>query len=208
MSWKKICGPTSANGLGLNSLKDISTAYSYKLWWRFRTSSSLWGTFIRSKYKLKAALINNLQTPLSCSHTWRRVLQIKHQADHHISVLVWNGESNYWHDQWLPCGMRDALASEDCRRILLQHSPWPVHLQQDQEDIYVWKLTSSGSFNLSSALQSAVLECIYQLSCAYKLPIDVAGFPSTFKQPAVKCCDPETGAEYRSIIGTDGLFFV
>ncbi|KAI5664289.1 hypothetical protein M9H77_23612 [Catharanthus roseus] len=117
----------------------------------FRTSSSLWGTFILSKYKLKAALINNLQAPLSCSHTWRRVLHIKDQADHHIGVLVRNGESSYWQDQWLPCGrlaslypfhptndlsVRDALASEDCRGILLQHSPWPVHLQQDQQDIY------------------------------------------------------------------------
>lgn len=37
------------------------------------------------------------------------------------------------------------------------------------------------------AMKSAVLESIYQLSCAHKLPIDVAGFPSTFKQPAVKC---------------------
>lgn len=180
MSWKKICRPTSANGLGLNSLKDISTAYSYKLWWQFRTSSSLWGTFIRSKYKLKAALINNLQAPLSCSHTWRRVLQIKDQADHHIGVLVRNGESSYWHDQWLPCGrlaalyplhptndlsVRDALASEDCRRILLQHSPWPVHLQQDQQDIYVWKLTSSGSFNLSSALQVINKGFSSSLSC-------------------------------------------
>ncbi|KAI5649915.1 hypothetical protein M9H77_35920 [Catharanthus roseus] len=119
----------------------------------FRTSSSLWGTFIHSKYKLKAALINNLQAPLSFSHTWRRVLQIKDKEDHHIGVLVRNGLSSYWHDHWLPCGRLGCFGSEDCRQILLQHSPWPVHLQQDQQDIYIWKLTSSGSFNLSSTLE-------------------------------------------------------
>ncbi|KAI5671171.1 hypothetical protein M9H77_11535 [Catharanthus roseus] len=37
------------------------------------------------------------------------------------------------------------------------------------------------------AMKSAVLEAIYQLSCAHKLPIDVVGFPSTFKQSVVKC---------------------
>ncbi|KAI5649916.1 hypothetical protein M9H77_35921 [Catharanthus roseus] len=39
---------------------------------------------------------------------------------------------------------------------------------------------------LVHAMKSTVLESIYQLSCAHKLLIDVAGFPSTFKQPVVK----------------------
>ncbi|KAI5653904.1 hypothetical protein M9H77_31091 [Catharanthus roseus] len=194
---QKLCPPPSANGLGLNSLKDISTTYSYKLAGSFllaRLSGGLLSAQNTSSKLFSSILLTNFRSFILFSffslgiptHTWRRVLQIKDEVDHHISVLVRNGESSYWHDQWLPCG-RDALVSEDRRRILLQHSPWPVHLQQDQQDIYVWKLTSSGSFNLSSVLQSSVLESTYQLFCAQKLPINVAGFPSTFKQPAVKC---------------------
>ncbi|XP_059302254.1 uncharacterized protein LOC132054225 [Lycium ferocissimum] len=55
VSWKKICMPKAEGGLGFRSLFDISKALFAKLWWRIRTSNSLWSTFLWNKYckKLK-----------------------------------------------------------------------------------------------------------------------------------------------------------
>lgn len=41
-SWDKLVVPYDENGLGLQSFKGISTAYSCKLWWKIRVKKGIW----------------------------------------------------------------------------------------------------------------------------------------------------------------------
>ncbi|XP_071902709.1 uncharacterized protein [Coffea arabica] len=49
-SWERLCFPTEKGGLGVRSLNDMVTAFSYKLWWRLRQQGSIWSDFMYSKY--------------------------------------------------------------------------------------------------------------------------------------------------------------
>ncbi|KAL0293865.1 UNVERIFIED_CONTAM: hypothetical protein Sangu_3229700 [Sesamum angustifolium] len=48
--WHNVCFPTDEGGLGIRNLRDVVSAFSYKLWWRLRLNNSLWSTFTISKY--------------------------------------------------------------------------------------------------------------------------------------------------------------
>ncbi|MDV3170466.1 MAG: GTPase, partial [Candidatus Phytoplasma australasiaticum] len=50
MHWEDMCYPKSEGGVGFRSLYDVSKALFCKLWWNFRTSTSLWSSFIWIKY--------------------------------------------------------------------------------------------------------------------------------------------------------------
>ncbi|XP_060182320.1 uncharacterized protein LOC132611981 [Lycium barbarum] len=49
-SWDKVCLPKEEGGLGFRSLDDVSKAFFSKLWWKFRTSNTLWSAFMWNKY--------------------------------------------------------------------------------------------------------------------------------------------------------------
>ncbi|XP_070007332.1 uncharacterized protein [Nicotiana sylvestris] len=49
-SWKNLFLPKEEGGLGFKSLHDVSRALFAKLWWRFRTTKSLWSNFMWNKY--------------------------------------------------------------------------------------------------------------------------------------------------------------
>ncbi|XP_059291470.1 uncharacterized protein LOC132044949 [Lycium ferocissimum] len=49
-SWLNMCYPRQEGGMGFRSLFDVSKALFAKLWWRFRTSCTLWSTFMWNKY--------------------------------------------------------------------------------------------------------------------------------------------------------------
>ena len=49
-AWENVCYPKNEGGLGFRSLHDISKALFAKLWWIFRTSSTLWSNFMWNKY--------------------------------------------------------------------------------------------------------------------------------------------------------------
>ncbi|KAL0402149.1 UNVERIFIED_CONTAM: hypothetical protein Slati_4244800 [Sesamum latifolium] len=48
--WYNVCFPIEEGGLGIRNLRDMVTAFSYKLWWRVRLNNSLWSRFTISKY--------------------------------------------------------------------------------------------------------------------------------------------------------------
>ncbi|XP_073138455.1 uncharacterized protein [Henckelia pumila] len=50
VAWKNICLPVSEGGLGIRRLKDSLTAFSFKLWFRFRSVESLWSKFLVARY--------------------------------------------------------------------------------------------------------------------------------------------------------------
>ncbi|XP_075087544.1 uncharacterized protein LOC142169569 [Nicotiana tabacum] len=49
-SWQNLCLPKEEGGLGFRSLHDVSRALFAKLWWKFRTTKSLWSNFMWNKY--------------------------------------------------------------------------------------------------------------------------------------------------------------
>ncbi|KAH6782021.1 hypothetical protein C2S52_001168 [Perilla frutescens var. hirtella] len=50
ISWETICLPISEGGLGIRQFGDLVTAFSWKLWWRFRARDSLWARYMWAKY--------------------------------------------------------------------------------------------------------------------------------------------------------------
>ncbi|XP_075091576.1 uncharacterized protein LOC142171774 [Nicotiana tabacum] len=49
-SWQKLCLPKEEVGLGFRYLHDVYRDLFAKLWWRFRTTKSLWSNFMCKKY--------------------------------------------------------------------------------------------------------------------------------------------------------------
>ncbi|XP_075083708.1 uncharacterized protein LOC142167457 [Nicotiana tabacum] len=49
-SWQNLYLPKEEGPLGFRSLNNVSKALFAKLWWRFRTTKSLWSNFIWNKY--------------------------------------------------------------------------------------------------------------------------------------------------------------
>lgn len=50
MVWNELCFPQIEGGLGFRSRFDIAKALYAKFWWRYRTSTTLWSTFLWNKY--------------------------------------------------------------------------------------------------------------------------------------------------------------
>ncbi|XP_070039800.1 uncharacterized protein [Nicotiana tomentosiformis] len=71
-SWKNLCLPKYEGGLGFRSLHDVSKALFAKLWWRFRTTKSLWTNFMCNKYCKKE--IPAVVQFRRGSHVWRQML--------------------------------------------------------------------------------------------------------------------------------------
>ncbi|KAL3510128.1 hypothetical protein ACH5RR_029529 [Cinchona calisaya] len=96
--WHALCRLTSKNGLGLQNLEDVVSAFSIKLWWNYFTSSSLWAVFMYQKYSLNG----NAPNP---SPSWTRMQKIRELALKNIQKLIRNGESSFWHEKWSCLGV-------------------------------------------------------------------------------------------------------
>ncbi|XP_071939035.1 uncharacterized protein [Coffea arabica] len=75
MGWSKLCLPPEEGGVGFRRLRDVYTAFSYKLWWQFRTGSSLWTTFMCAKYCRGLHPCQAERNPFA-SATWRRMQDV------------------------------------------------------------------------------------------------------------------------------------
>lgn len=45
-----ICNPIEEGGMGLRDIEVVIKAFSTKMWWNFRNSSSLWAKFFYVRY--------------------------------------------------------------------------------------------------------------------------------------------------------------
>ncbi|XP_027174537.1 uncharacterized protein LOC113774169 [Coffea eugenioides] len=50
IKWSQLCYPVKEGRVGFRRLEDVYTAFSCKLWWSFRTGTSVWAEFLRAKY--------------------------------------------------------------------------------------------------------------------------------------------------------------
>lgn len=82
-SWQKLCLLKEEGGLGFRSLFDVSRALFAKLWWRFRTTKSLWSNFMWNKYCKKE--IPTVVQFRQGSHVWRQMLNARQDVEHRFS---------------------------------------------------------------------------------------------------------------------------
>ncbi|WMV09220.1 hypothetical protein MTR67_002605 [Solanum verrucosum] len=98
-----MCFPKEEGGLGFSSLHDVSKAFSAKLWWNFRTTTtSLWASYMWNKYRRKKhPTVSKRQ---GASHTWRKLITSRDEIEHNIWWQVKAGNSSFWFDNWTKLG--------------------------------------------------------------------------------------------------------
>ncbi|XP_070008384.1 uncharacterized protein [Nicotiana sylvestris] len=101
-SWQNLCLPKEEGGLGFRSLHDVSRALFAKLWWRFRTTKSLWSNFMWNKYCKKE--IPTVVQFRRGSNVWRKMMNDREEVEHEILWELKSGTTNIWHENWIGLG--------------------------------------------------------------------------------------------------------
>lgn len=99
-SWKAICLPADEGGLGFRRLLDTVDTFSLKLWWMFRSQSSLWAQFLLGKY-CRGTHPSLAAVPQSASPIWKRLKRFGPCAEAHIAWCLGLGKIFFWHDCWM-----------------------------------------------------------------------------------------------------------
>ncbi|XP_070014295.1 uncharacterized protein [Nicotiana sylvestris] len=110
-SWNTLCMPIEEGGIGFRSLHDVVKALFSKLWWNFRTKSSLWSSFVCQKYCKK---LNPVIVPWKRgSHIWRKMLECRDLIEHQILWQTKMGSSLFWYENWTGLGALYFLVPHD-----------------------------------------------------------------------------------------------
>ncbi|XP_015169513.1 uncharacterized protein [Solanum tuberosum] len=102
LAWEDMCYPKEEGGIGFRSLHEITKALFGKLWWTFRTSTSLWSNFMWNKYCKKHHPL--IAKGTGASHVWRKMLEVTEEVDHYIWWQIKIGETSFWFDNWTKQG--------------------------------------------------------------------------------------------------------
>lgn len=86
----------------MRSLNDVSKALYSKLWWNFKTSTSLWSTYMSNKYCKKQHSL--LAESKGASHVWKKMVEVKEEVEHNIWWQIGSGEVSFWFDNWTKQG--------------------------------------------------------------------------------------------------------
>ncbi|KAL0293316.1 UNVERIFIED_CONTAM: putative ribonuclease H protein [Sesamum radiatum] len=171
--WSNVCYPTEEGGLGIRNLRDMVTAFSYKLWWRVRLNNSLWSQFTISKYcqGFSPSISKLFDTD---SSIWKRMCTIRTEVQANIFWSLGDGNVSFWHDWWLPEGTLANLVGAQSNLHIPVNWFWHEHewdrqkLQQAvpqhiialitevpiniyQSDYLHWRLSKNSAFTTKSA---------------------------------------------------------
>ncbi|XP_070013963.1 uncharacterized protein [Nicotiana sylvestris] len=100
--WQNLCLPKEEGGVGFRSLIDVLKALFAKLWWRFRTTKTLWSNFMWNKYCKKE--IPTVVQFRKGSHVWRKMLEAREEVEYEILWEMKRGFTNVWHENWIGLG--------------------------------------------------------------------------------------------------------
>jgi len=97
-----MCFPRFEGGVGFRSIHDVAKTLFCKLWWNFRTSTSLWSSFMWSKYckKFHPLMVKSI----GASHAWKKMIQVRDEIEHDIWWQIKAGEVSFWFDNWTKLG--------------------------------------------------------------------------------------------------------
>ncbi|KAG7551702.1 Ribonuclease H domain [Arabidopsis thaliana x Arabidopsis arenosa] len=105
LSWKKICKPKSAGGLGLRKARVMNRALISKVGWRLLNNvDGLWARVLRSKYKVGEIQDRAWLTPKGTwSSTWRSIcVGLRKVISGGVSWVPGDGQqTRFWLDSWL-----------------------------------------------------------------------------------------------------------
>nr|XP_027083663.1 uncharacterized protein LOC113705962 [Coffea arabica] len=174
IKWADLCAESSQGGVGVRSLLDVHTAFSFKLWWRFRTGECLWASFMRAKY-CRQNHPCMVEAGQGSSYMWRRLLQIREVAEQNLWWEMQAGQCNFWFDNWMGSGplcQRLQSVSDHLVRDFVLNGRWNQQLLRlwvpddivseivtkvapvgSADDRAVWALTESGDFSISSTYE-------------------------------------------------------
>ncbi|XP_009624555.1 uncharacterized protein [Nicotiana tomentosiformis] len=103
--WEKCLNlslPKEEGGLGFRSIFHISKALFAKLWWKFRTTKSIWSNFMWNKYcKKELPIVVQFRQG---SHVWKKMLEVREEVEHDILWEMNRGFTDVWHDNWTSLG--------------------------------------------------------------------------------------------------------
>jgi len=77
--------------------------FKAKLWLNLRTSSSLWGDYMKAKYLENQHPIKT-QWSSSNSQNWKVICEVKSVVEQHIYWKVGRGDVDFWFDKWSALG--------------------------------------------------------------------------------------------------------
>lgn len=82
VAWDDLSYPKIEGGIRLRSLHDVSKALYGKLWWSFRTSTSLWDSFMWNKYCKKQHPVMAIgKKSISCME---KMVEVREEIEHNI----------------------------------------------------------------------------------------------------------------------------
>ncbi|XP_060190609.1 uncharacterized protein LOC132619859 [Lycium barbarum] len=136
-AWLNMCIPKHERGLGFRSIHDISKALCAKLWWKFRTTSSLWANFVWNKYCKKQ--IPQVVQWKGGSQVWKIMLEARESIEQEIWWEPNIGSSNIWFDNWTKLGALSYVVPQS----------WQIN--EHAEDVS--ELMTDGGWNVNKLMQ-------------------------------------------------------
>jgi len=107
-----------------------------KRWWRFRSITSLWATFLKNKYCIRTHFTTK-KWASGNSHQWKMMTQGRSQAEEHMIWQINSRSSGFWWDNWSGKGHL-AMFYPDRRKsinTLVNHflldDTWNIHKLRD-----------------------------------------------------------------------------
>lgn len=142
VSWKTVCSPKEAGGLGLKSVKDINRAALLKLCWKLVSSDNQWVLLFKAR-----VILNNKFSKLHISSS---ILQgLKPHIETVLSNCKWligdRAKTNFWVDCWLSRPVVELLQIP-CNIHLLLHAKVKDFIRNGQWTIPDFMLQKSSVF--------------------------------------------------------------
>ncbi|XP_060212008.1 uncharacterized protein LOC132639585 [Lycium barbarum] len=177
-SWLNLCKPKEEGGVGFRSLFDVSKALCAKLWWKFRTTNTLWANYMWIKY-CKRHSPQTVQWK-GGSQVWKAMIEARDNIEQEIWWEPRSGTANVWFEDWTKLGALYHIIPEDfvidegvqdVKELMMQggwnlgklqqlfpmdivdHILEELHLHEPKEewDMPRWMMTASGKFTVGTA---------------------------------------------------------
>ncbi|XP_060190723.1 uncharacterized protein LOC132619998 [Lycium barbarum] len=110
-SWLNLCKLKEDGGVGFRSLFDVSKALCAKLWWKFRTTNTLWASYMWIKY-CKRHSPQTVQWK-GGSQVWKARIEARDNIEQEIWWEPRSGTANVWFDNWTKLGALYHIIADD-----------------------------------------------------------------------------------------------
>ena len=105
IAWPEVCKLKQEGGLGVRSIREVSTIFALKLiWCIFENADSLWVLWVK-RMLLCGSSFWDVREGVSGSWVWRKLLQLRHIAKKFVRMVINDGRTvQFLTDIWHPIG--------------------------------------------------------------------------------------------------------